>query len=145
MYCSKCGCYNSDDSINCKSCGSELQTGPNNQNNFNGQQTSNNQGGSNFQNQYPNHPNNQYCNTQEVKRNVPNYLVYSILATIFCCIPFGIPAIVFSTQVDKYLGMGDYNKAEEASKKSKMFCLIALFTGLAVWFVYFFAIVASQM
>ena len=35
--------------------------------------------------------------------DVPNYLVWAILATIFCCIPFGIVAIVYSSQVSGHL------------------------------------------
>ena len=38
----------------------------------------------------------------------PNYLVWAILTTIFCCLPFGIVSIVFAAQVNgKYAG-GDY-------------------------------------
>ena len=32
--------------------------------------------------------------------SVPNYLVQAILTTIFCCLPFGIVAIVFAAQVN---------------------------------------------
>ena len=31
---------------------------------------------------------------------VPNYLVQSILVTLFCCLPFGIVAIVYAAQVN---------------------------------------------
>ena len=37
---------------------------------------------------------------------IPNYLVWSILVTIFCFLPTGIAAIVFSTQVDSKLAAG---------------------------------------
>src|SRR5438128_1439779 len=32
--------------------------------------------------------------------HVPNYLVQSILCTLFCCLPFGIVAIVYAAQVN---------------------------------------------
>jgi hypothetical protein len=64
--------------------------------------------------------------------NVPNYLVWSICSTVagflFCCLiglPLGIVAIVFSTQVNKKLEMGDYAGALEASNKAKLWCIIA--------------------
>ena len=46
-----------------------------------------------------------------------NWLVESILATIFCCLPFGIAGIVFATQVNSKYDSGDYAGALQASKK----------------------------
>lgn len=66
--------------------------------------------------------------------NVPNYLVFAILVTIFCCIPFGIVAIVFAAQVNSKLAAGDVAGAEEASRKAKTWCYVSLFVGIA-WIV----------
>ena len=65
--------------------------------------------------------------------NVPNYLVQSILVTIFCCapLPLGIVAIVFAAQVNGKLAAGDYAGAVSASKQAKMWCWIAFGVGLA--------------
>jgi ribosomal protein L40E len=62
---------------------------------------------------------------------VPNYLAQAILVTIFCCVPFGIPAIVFAAQVNGKLAAGDYTGALETSKKAKMWCWIAFGAGFA--------------
>lgn len=66
---------------------------------------------------------------------VPNYLWQSIACTVLCCVPFGIPAIVFATKVGPALAIGDLAAAREASGKAKMWCWIAfglgLFGGLA--------------
>jgi hypothetical protein len=67
--------------------------------------------------------------------SVPNYLVQSILVTIFCCWPFGIPAIVYAAQVNSKLAVGDYQGAVDSSNKAKMwswisFGLTAVFGGL---------------
>ena len=40
-----------------------------------------------------------------------NYLVWSILATLFCCLPLGIVAIVKSTQVSGLWAQGQYAEA----------------------------------
>ena len=32
---------------------------------------------------------------------VPNHLVWAILVTIFCCLPFGIVSIVYAAQVNR--------------------------------------------
>ena len=61
---------------------------------------------------------------------VPNYLVPAILCTIFCCLPFGIPAIVFAAQVNSKLQVGDVQGAMESSRKAKMWCWIAFVLGL---------------
>src|SRR5258708_34309040 len=52
--------------------------------------------------------------------NVPNYLVQSILVTLFCCLPFGVVGIVFATQVNSKLAQGDFAGALNASKQAKM-------------------------
>ena len=61
---------------------------------------------------------------------VTNYLVPAILCTIFCCLPFGIPAIIFAAQVNTKLAAGDVEGATEASKKAKIWCFVAFGLGL---------------
>ncbi len=65
------------------------------------------------------------------EQNAPNYLVQSILVTIFCCLPTGIAAIIFSSQVNTKLAIGDYGGAMESSKKAKLWCWISFGAGLA--------------
>jgi len=67
--------------------------------------------------------------------HVKNYLVESILCTICCCLPFGIPGIVFAAQVDKYLKAGDLEGAQDASKKAKTWTLVSFITGLVLGLV----------
>lgn len=61
-----------------------------------------------------------------------NWLVESILVTIFCCWPLGIPAIIFAARVNSKFNQGDYLGAQEAADKAKKFTLIALALGLIV-------------
>lgn len=136
MYCPKCGTQNPDNTANCSACGAVLQ-GANQYQNSNGnfsqpnnQQNLNNSGyGSNQYQNYQPHVTN--------LQNVPNYLVQSILVTLFCCLPLGIVAIITSKQVDDKLRMGDYQGAVEASKKAKKYCLISLGLGIAFGIIYF--------
>lgn len=72
--------------------------------------------------------------------NIPNYLIQSIVVTVFCCLPFGIPAIVYAAQVNGKIQAGDIQGATDASKKAKMWSWIsfgtgALFTILYILFV----------
>ncbi len=48
-----------------------------------------------------------------------NYLVWSILATVFCCLPFGIVAIVKSTQVSGLWAQGQYAEAQASADAAK--------------------------
>ena len=55
----------------------------------------------------------------------------AILVTLCCCVPFGIPAIVFAAQVNGKLEAGDLAGALESSRKAKMWSGIAFGAGLA--------------
>ena len=71
-----------------------------------------------------------------VQQNVPNYLVQSILVTIFCCLPSGIAAIVFSSQVNTKLAAGDYDGAMDSSKKAKLWCWVSFGIGGGIGLIY---------
>jgi hypothetical protein len=62
---------------------------------------------------------------------VPNYLVFAILTTVLCCLPAGIPAIVYASQVNGKLMAGDYAGARAASNNAKLWCWVAFGIGLA--------------
>jgi len=59
-----------------------------------------------------------------------NWLVESILVTIFCCLPFGIVGIVFASQVNSKFAGGDYAGAEKASKEAGKWTKIGIFIGI---------------
>ena len=65
-------------------------------------------------------------------RQVSNYLVQAILVTIFCCLPFGIVAIVFAAQVNGKLAAGDYAGAVQTSNQAKMWVSVPRNTSCAV-------------
>jgi hypothetical protein len=61
---------------------------------------------------------------------ISNYLVQSILVTLCCCLPLGIPAIVYAAQVNSKQAAGDIAGARDSSDKAKMWCWIAFGLGL---------------
>ncbi len=61
----------------------------------------------------------------------PNYLVFSILTTIFCCQILGIVSIVFAAQVNSKWASGDFEGALNASKNAKLWAWIAFGCGIA--------------
>ncbi len=103
MYCSKCGARNPDGATRCDICGAALR--------------------------------------QERPAAAPvaaadaapaSNLVLSILVTLFCCMPFGVVAIVYSAMAAGRAGAGDYEGALRASAQAKTWIWLALGRGLAV-------------
>jgi len=61
---------------------------------------------------------------------ITTYLWQSIVVTIFCCWPLGIPAIVYAASVSSKQARGDTAGALDASKKAAMWCWISFAVGL---------------
>ena len=79
---------------------------------------------------------------------VRNHLVPAILVTVCCCLPFGIPAIVYAGQVNGKLAAGDVAGAQEASRKAKMWCWISFGLGIlsnVVGGLFYWLTAAAQM
>lgn len=70
--------------------------------------------------------------------SVPSYLVQAILVTIFCCIPFGIVAIVYAAQVNEKLARGNYDGAVDSSKKAEIWCWISFGVGIVFVLIFLF-------
>ncbi|GEM_PF-964335 len=76
---------------------------------------------------------------------VNNYLVWSIVTTLLCCLPAGVVAIIYASQVDGKLRMGDYYGALDASKKAKTWCIVSAALSLGFIAVYFFIIILGAI
>lgn len=48
-------------------------------------------------------------------QEIPNYLWQAITVTVLCCLPFGIPAIVYAAKVDGLAATGNIQAARKAS------------------------------
>jgi hypothetical protein len=112
MFCTQCGANNADSAVVCVQCGRNLQAGS------------------------PAIPLQATGVVLPPGTTVQNYLVFAILATVFCCLPTGIPAIVYAAQVNGKLQAGDLAGAQVASKNAKLWCLISLGLGLGVMALY---------
>jgi len=62
----------------------------------------------------------------------PNYLVFAILTTIFCCQILGIVSIVFAAQVNSKWNAGDYQGALNASKNAKLWAWVSTLSGFII-------------
>lgn len=112
MKCSKCGKEIAEDSVFCGFCGAKINK-------------STEDGGISYPPQPP------------MSSKPDNFLVWSILATIFCCLPFGIVAIVKSSTVDKLWYSGDYKGAQDAADSARTWFWWSFGVGLFVLIVYF--------
>jgi hypothetical protein len=119
MFCSQCGANNADNALVCVQCGRSLQPGA------------------------APAPLPVTGVVLPPGATVPNYLVFAILTTVFCCLPTGIPAIVYAAQVNGKLQAGDLAGAQQASNNAKMWCFISLGLGLLVCLLYGVLIMAG--
>ncbi len=81
------------------------------------------------------------------RENIPNYLAQAILVTLFCCLPLGIVAIVYASQVNGKLAQGDIEGARRASEQAKTYSTLSLILGIVgaiIWGIVNF-VVFSQM
>lgn len=65
------------------------------------------------------------------RRPMPKtYLVWSVLATLFCCFLPGIIGIIFSSQVGTRYYQGDYAGAEKASRNAEIWIIVSFVLGM---------------
>ena len=57
-------------------------------------------------------------------------LALSIVVTILCCVPFGIPAIVNSARCNTFINQGDYAAARQAADKAATWRMWAIIGGV---------------
>ncbi len=61
-----------------------------------------------------------------------NHMVWAIVTTICCCLPFGIMSIIQASKVSGYWENGEYDDAMEASEKAKKYALIGTVAGALI-------------
>ncbi len=64
--------------------------------------------------------------------HITNYLWQAIVVTVLCCVPFGIPAIIYAAKVDGLVARGEYDAARAASKRAKQWCIAALLSFVVI-------------
>ncbi len=74
---------------------------------------------------------------------VPNYLVQSILATLFCCLPAGIVSIVYAAQVNTKLAVGDHVGAVQSSENAKKWAWVSFGVALGLGLIYLLIIIVA--
>jgi hypothetical protein len=116
VYCPSCGAQNPDGAVFCSGCGKKLEPAAGAQ-----------QGGAVRQ-------------AQPGGAAAPNMLYYllgAIAATILCCPPVGIAAIVFAVLINSKAAAGDLEGAQKSAKTALILSIVAAGLGLIGWLVFF--------
>lgn len=79
----------------------------------------------------PPYPSDQPYPMQPTAPKPDNFLIWSILATIFCCLPLGVVGIVFAAQVDSKWATGDYAGAAASADNAKKWTIASAVVGVA--------------
>ncbi len=74
-----------------------------------------------------------------------NYLVWSILCTVLCCLPLGIVAIINSSKVNGLWAAGQYGEAQKASENAKKFAMWGAIAGVVAGVIYFIIAMSTGM
>jgi Interferon-induced transmembrane protein/GYF domain 2 len=64
--------------------------------------------------------------------DIPSNLWQSIVATLLCCLPFGIVAIVYAAKVDGFKARGDFAGAMNAAATSRTWTNVSVIVWVAV-------------
>src|SRR5574344_423334 len=117
--CPNCGSFIPSEAENCPKCGAMLHA-----ESRQGQESKENQQSyQSYQRPYQSY---------QQQPSIPcpkTWLVESILATIFCCIPCGIVGIIYASQVSSNYAKGSYQEAVNSSHNAKMWTLIGAIVG----------------
>lgn len=70
-----------------------------------------------------------------------NNLVWAILTTVLCCLPFGIVAIIKAAEVNGKWAQGDYAGAQASAAAARKWSIVSAIVAVAVWVLYWIFIV----
>ena len=68
----------------------------------------------------------------EMPKCPDNYLGWAIAATLLCCMPLGIVAIVYASTVKTRYSRGDYEGAVKASDRAQWWIIFSIVLGLLI-------------
>ena len=120
MHCPACGARNDDDAPFCVNCGQKLEA---EESLPGGSPPYQRFGGSTYE---------PFGDSGSHPQHVPNYLILSILVTIFCCLPLGIVAIIFAAQVNGKVAAGDITGAQSSSRTARALVIVSVIVGAVV-------------
>lgn len=119
-YCPKCGTYVNEGSAFCPQCGTSISATPT--------------------------PAPQPATVPSARQACPDtHLAFAILTTLFCCLPFGIVAIIKAAGVSSAFQSGNYELAQKNSADAAKWSRVALICGIVFYLLYvlFFVVLGA--
>ena len=77
--------------------------------------------------------------------HVPDLMLWSILATIFCCLVGGIVSIVYASQANTLKASGNIPAAMRAANSAKTWLMVSVFGSVAIWILIVFTQMSALM
>jgi hypothetical protein len=68
--------------------------------------------------------------TGAAPQTIPSHLAMAIFSTLCCCLPLGIVAIVYASQVSSKVAAGDIAGAQAASHSAKVWGILSIVLGV---------------
>ncbi|MBQ3635357.1 MAG: CD225/dispanin family protein [Bacteroidales bacterium] len=71
-------------------------------------------------------------------------LIWGVVTTVCCCLPFGIASIIQASKVSNYWDGGQYEMAYEAAAKAKKYAIIGAViagVGIAAYLIFLFVFI----
>ncbi len=69
------------------------------------------------------------------QEHIPNNLVWAILSTLLCCLPFGVVSIVYAARVDGKRAAGDIEGARNDARLAANWAIASAVSVLAMMLV----------
>lgn len=130
MFCPNCGTKNDDGAAFCANCGTGLKGQAGSASTSAGAGAANMSAGT--------------MSSSPSGTPPKNWLIESILVTLFCCLPFGIAGIVNASKVESRFASGDVAGAQKAAEEAAKWTKIGFFVGIGVTVLYvIFMVVAG--
>ena len=73
------------------------------------------------------------------------YMVWAILVTVLCCLPFGIVSIVKASQVSSFYYQGNYEEARAASRAARNWAIASAVSIVAIVLIYVAVIIGVTL
>lgn len=69
-------------------------------------------------------------NVPEGEKMPPSYLAWAIVMTVLCCLPAGVVAIIFASQVSSKFYSGDLEGARRSSRNAEIWIIVSFVLGV---------------
>ncbi|MBO7680462.1 MAG: CD225/dispanin family protein [Thermoguttaceae bacterium] len=127
-FCRRCGARLNPEQIVCVQCGAAVAPAPSGPNAYGAQ----NYGWQNYGGQ------------NGGAMEIPNYLVWAILEALFCCLPFGVIAIVYAVGANSAKESGNYVQAQKKARSAKKWLIWGIVLGIITNLLIVFAQIAAN-